>query len=105
VIGDRLVEIAHSPVGVAAHEVDERQLEARLAGTRHELDGLAEIGNRLVRLAHTLMHNRPHVVGLRQPRRRLSLGIDDGRAGLEGLVALLALALLPEVGAYRRRLG
>jgi hypothetical protein len=103
-VGDCLVEIAFGPMRVGAHEVDERQLEARLAGILHELNGLAKIGDGLVRLTHALMRQRPHVVGLCELRGRLGLGINDGRAGLQGLVALLALALFPEVGADGRRL-
>src|SRR5258708_7063676 len=53
-VGDGLVEIAFGPMRVGAHEVDERQLEARLAGVLHEADSLAEIGDGLVRLAHAL---------------------------------------------------
>ena len=98
-IGDGLLEVAFCAMRVGAHEVDERQLEARLAGGLHQVDGLAEIGDGLVRLAHALMRERAHVVGLRELRSRLGFGVDDGRASLQGLVALLALALLPEVGA------
>jgi hypothetical protein len=36
-VGDGLLEVAFAPMRVGAHEVDERQLEARLAGILHEL--------------------------------------------------------------------
>ena len=74
-VADRLVDIAFRAMRIGAHEVDERQLEARLAGVRHQLDGLAEIGDGLVRLAHALVRNRPQIIGLRELRGWISLGI------------------------------